>query len=154
MLVVQREQEMLEQVREGIWNAPGTTAGEKEQLILALPEAMADEFRDIYIDAAKDRELSFTARMQAITMLGRLTHPDVAAALKECAEDEPVPDIRGVARTALEAVEARLEEAGAAPEATEEQAPAGEAPVLDATTPPPTPEQPGQSSAAVADEAP
>lgn len=120
MLVMQREPEALDTLREAVWDAPGTTAAEKEQLVLFLPPERAEAYRDIYIEAATDETLSVTTRTKAIDTLGRLTHPSVAEALRTVAEKEPVPKIRNLAQVALEAVEARLEEQG--------QAPPGEAP--------------------------
>lgn len=109
-----------------IWADPETTAMEREQLSLIIPEPEATKYLDIWKEAASGPGFDVPARQRAITLLARTGDPSAVETLRACAGKEQDQETRALAQSALEALQARL--AGPA-DAANAPAPAPEAPV-------------------------
>jgi len=125
---------------DALWNDSRMTPPDKEQLILVIPQRLANEHLHVYREGLLNTKINQSARRHAATMLGRFGGRKAIAALKQAAENDPDERVRQVAQKALEAVQARTKAGNTGP-ADANQAPATGAPAQEAddTHAPPEP---------------
>jgi len=94
---------------------PGTTPQEKSDIISVLAVGPVSDSIGIFQDAVKDTTIDESARVLAVQVLGRMANQSSLAPLTECMEKDPSEKVRTAAKTAIEALKARLEKAPEAP---------------------------------------
>lgn len=84
---------------ESLWDDEATTAQDRDQFVLVLPET--SEYNDIRAEAILNDDIAFETRMMALNVLGRVGDESVYDALAQCAEEAPEASIRDLAEKAL-----------------------------------------------------
>jgi HEAT repeat protein len=127
---LQQDPEVIAQLP-SMWAAPETTAADKDQILLMLPEEHVRQNLNVYKDALLDHSLEPKSRERLAVILGRVGNASVLDVLEKAAEEDPVDFVRVMARGAVGAIEAREAaaaatgaEPAAAPEPVTEAAPA------------------------------
>lgn len=124
-----------------IWADPDTPVADKMQIVQGLLERDAPQHMQIFLQAVPDPQIAPIARERAVTILGRLGDASAVPVLEKASQEDLDPKIKEVAKTALEALKARLDGSVNAP---------AEAPAAPAETPAaasPTPEAPATPAA-------
>ena len=99
-----------------LWTAPDTTASEKTELVLSIPETQLGLFQDILLTAAVNQELDQDSRARAITALGQYGDNTALAVLENSAANDPIPALRQMAAESLAALRERVAHAGTEPQ--------------------------------------
>ncbi len=107
MLIMKGDPEALGQIMP-LWNDPAMSARDKTQLILMIPDAHVREHLDLFKTVMGDMSLEADARLRAVTVLGHLGDASVLEMLSAAAEKDTDNDVRELAKSALDAVKARL----------------------------------------------
>ncbi len=93
-----------------LWSSPEATPEERTSVVLNMPQRAVMQNMKIYAEAVLDTRLSADARRRAIQDLGMVGDASVLEALKKCAETEPEPTLKDLAKAAAEAVDARVKQ--------------------------------------------
>jgi len=108
MLIMKGDPEALGQIMP-LWNDPEMSARDKTQLILMIPDAHVREYLDLFKTVMGDMSLEADARLRAVTVLGHVGDASVLEVLSAAAEKDTDNDVRELAKSARDAVNARLQ---------------------------------------------
>jgi HEAT repeat protein len=98
-----------------LWRQPDATADERNDIINVLSVGSVSDSLSLFHDAVRDPKLDESTRIVAAQLLGRAGNQTSIAALTECAEKDPSENVRGAAKTALQALNDRLATAASLP---------------------------------------
>jgi len=89
------------------WKGPDISSHDRNEIILAFPDAQAAEHLWLFEEAACGEGLDSPARKRAIQLLGALSDMDVLEELTTCLEKETDDELRGLLRFAIDAIRGR-----------------------------------------------
>ena len=98
-----------------LWKQPDTTPAERGDIVNVLSGGSISDSIMIFMDAVRNTQLDESVRILAAQTLGRVGNQSALQILNECAEKDSSEKVRAAAKTAAEAVSARLNKAAVAP---------------------------------------
>jgi hypothetical protein len=93
-----------------LWSSPDATPQERNSIVLNMPQLAVMENTKLFAEAVLDTGLPTDSRKRAIQDLGMVGDASVLDALRKCAETETDPVLKEMAKTAAEAVDARVKQ--------------------------------------------
>lgn len=90
-----------------LWDAPDTSSHDRNEIVLAFPDARAARHLDMFQAAACLEGLDDPARKRAIQLLGSLAGAEALPDLEACYETENDEALRELLRGAIDAIRAR-----------------------------------------------
>ncbi len=93
-----------------LWDSSIDSPEKREHIILSIPPAEVQKFLPLFREAAKDEQIAPTIRRDAITQIGRYgKHQEDIDTLKSIVDKEIQSDLKELAQSALDAVNARFQ---------------------------------------------
>ena len=93
-----------------LWSSPDATVEERNSIILNMPQLTVMKNTKLFAEAVLDTKLPAESRKRAIEDLGMVGDATVLDALQKCAETEPDPALKDMAKAAAEAVDSRAKQ--------------------------------------------
>lgn len=92
-----------------LWKEDGLNPSQRTSILLSLPDAGPEVYRDMYLDAVQMQDLSTQLRLNLIEQLSLLSDEEVKSVLEKIGADDPDEEVRLMAQGAAAAIEARTE---------------------------------------------